>query len=567
VTEGAPDPPPDLEQALEHHRAGRLDEADALYRAFRDIHPDHADALHLHGLLAHQRGAHDEAAARIRRAIAGCPNIPIYHVSLGDACRAAGEVAAATDAYERALELAPGLVEAVNGLGLIAVATGALESAADRFREAARLAPERGKLHFNLANALLHIGAYEGADDAFVAALDRQPDDADALAGRGTIRRDLGDTPGAISFYRRALDARPGDGRLHSNLAVAIQQTGDLDGALEHFDTAIALAPDLAEAYKNRAMLLLLRGDFEAGFDGYEWRWRHTDPINTKRPFPQPAWDGGPLDGKTLLAWGEQGIGDEIMFSSLVPELEAAAAGCVLECDRRLEPLFRRSFPRVTVVARYDPPSAAALASDIDLQCATGDLCRWRRRHRRDFASPAAYLVADTERVAALRARYDRLGAGLKVGIAWRSKTPVWGAIKTAKLDQWETVLSQPGAVFVNLQYGDCAAELARAEACHGVVVHHDDTVNQMADLDAFAAQVAAMDLVVTTSNTTAHMAGALGVPSLVLLAHVPDWRWQATGDAALWYPRVRLIRQPRPGCWAEALEVAGDAVAARIAG
>jgi hypothetical protein len=241
----------------------------------------------------------------------------------------------------------------------------------------------------------------------------------------------------------------------------------------------------------------------------------------------------------------------------------------VVEVDARLVPLFARSFARAEVVARRTPPEAHPAPGEVELQVALGSLCRWRRRKAASFASPRAYLAADAAKVAVIRARYrDVLGPGFKVGIAWRSKTPRWGTVKSAPLAAWAPLLreEQQGVRFVNLQYGEVAADLARIEREFGVRVFDDAEIDQMASLDDFAAQVAALDLVISISNTTVHMAGALGCEVWTMVPFVPDWRWQLGREDTLWYPRMRLFRQPAPGAWEPVLAAAAQALARRLA-
>ena len=247
-------------------------------------------------------------------------------------------------------------------------------------------------------------------------------------------------------------------------------------------------------------MLNLLQGDFAAGFEAFQWRWKEAGPVNRPRPFTQSAWDGASLSQKTILVWGEQGVGDEIMFASLLPEIIAAAGHCIVECESRLAPLFARSFPDAAIVARTDRPHPRLRNATIDLQCAAGDACRWLRADRASFAAPTPYLRAALDHTAAWRGRYDKLGDGPKIGIAWHSRTPHWGAIKSTALDQWGAILTCPDVVWINLQYGDRAGELDAVRRALGVTIHHDPTINQFADLDAFAAQTAAVDMVVDLS-------------------------------------------------------------------
>ncbi len=385
---------------------------------------------------------------------------------------------------------------------------------------------------------------------------------AAALCDLGRLCQEQGQWDTAANHYDAALRYAPDHVQAHSNMGLVCQQRGAFEFALRHFDAALERAPDNPDVHKNRAILRLLMGEFGPAFDEYEWRWRGPKTINKRRPFAQPDWDGTNLTNRRLLIWGEQGIGDEIMFASLLPETIRAAAGCVIECAARLEPVFARSFPAALVVARGTPPDIRTGPDCADVQIAAGSLCRWRRREAAAFGNPKAYLRADPDKMARCRARYAALGPGLKVGIAWQSKTPLWGLIKSAPLRHWAPILQTPGLQFVSLQYGDCDDDVATARAL-GATIDCDPTVDQMASLDDFAAQIAALDMVITVSNTTAHLAGALGVPCHVLLAFSPDWRWQARGDRPLWYPHQTLYRQAAPGAW----EAPIAAVAARIHG
>ena len=275
-----------------------------------------------------------------------------------------------------------------------------------------------------------------------------------------------------------------------------------------------------------------------------------------------PHWAGEPLVGKTVLIWGEQGVGDEIMLASVLSEVMQAAGQVIVECDPRLIPIYRRSFPDAEFIGRDEPPSQRLSAPEIDYQCALGSLCRWLRRGTPDFADPTAYLAAEAKKVADIRARYQALGTGPKIGIAWRSK-PKGAAIenilfsesKTIALESWAPILRTPGVKFVNLQYGDCSRDLTAMRERFGVEVFQDQEIDQMASLDDFAAQIAALDLVVAGSNTTVHLAGALGRPVWTMVPFVPDWRWQMGRDDTLWYPSMRLFRQPERGDWESVIQ------------
>jgi hypothetical protein len=272
------------------------------------------------------------------------------------------------------------------------------------------------------------------------------------------------------------------------------------------------------------------------------------------RPYLQPAWKGGPLDG-SLLLWPEQGIGDEIMFSSAVPDVVRSGTRVILECDARLQPLFARSFPEVEVIS--DPEAGFDPARRIAAQLPIGSLPGLYRREWNEFGSSSSpYLRADSTQREHYRGRYAN---GEKtVGLAWFSNNVKTGKGRSIDLEQLKPLFGVPGTRWVSLQYGD-ATTLEAEVAAAGLSLLVDPEVDQLRDLDEFAAQVAAMDLVITIDNTTAHLAGALGVPVWLLLPYAPDWRWPEFGGGSPWYPSMRIFQQPQPGDWASVIAKVDD--------
>jgi hypothetical protein len=291
----------------------------------------------------------------------------------------------------------------------------------------------------------------------------------------------------------------------------------------------------LAEAATSEASVLLLQGDFAAGWQGSERRWETKDHDTPQRHYPWPRWKGEHLASGQLLLWGEQGIGDEIMFAGLIPDAIRSGNRCVLDCDARRKPLFSRSFPGVDVVT-----GVAHLPS--------GSLPGLFRTSSAAFAATTSpYLVADPLAQARFRARYDD-GRKL-VGLAWHTKNKNTGRMRSIDLSLLASLLNRPGIQWVSLQYGDYDSLEEQVTAAN-VPILIDDEVDQLANIDDFAAQIAAMDLVITIDNSTAHLAGALGVPTWVLLPFVPDWRWLQTRDDSPWYPTIRLFRQTKLEDW-----------------
>lgn len=585
---------PRLAKAIGHHQAGRLKDAETHYRALLRDDPKNVDALNLSGVLALQCGDADRAIALIQKAISQRDDVADFHNNIGEAYRARGDLDAAIKHFQRAILLVPNNADPHNNLGVALKANGSLEAAEAHFRraievngrhsrahnnlgtvlrangspdEAVRylaraieLDPAYADAHSNLGNVLAGLDRASQARTLYERALELDPDHAEALMNLGTLLKEQGEFDASTALYRQATARRPNHADAHFNLGINLAEAGDLEGACDAYHAAVTHAPNHVGAQANLARLLLLMGRFAEGFDGWEWRWR--EPATWLRTLDHPHWAGEQLTGKTLLIWGEQGVGDELMLASVLRDAVDAAGHVVVECDPRLTPIYSRSFPDTEFVGRVEPPSARLSADDIDLQCALGSLCRWLRRDGAAFDRPKPYLAADESKTKAIRTRYDALGREPKIGIAWRSK-PKGAAIenlrfsesKSIDLEGWAPILRTPDVRFVNLQYGDCRADLAAVREGLGVDVIHDDEIDQMTSMDDFAAQIAALDLVISGSNTTVHLAGALGRPVWTMIPFVPDWRWQMSRDDTLWYPSMTLYRQPARGDWATVIQ------------
>jgi len=504
--------------------AGHADAGRACRRALA-VQPADPMALQRLGLILQERGAAARARAPLARSLRLAPQVPEFHYNLANTLKALGAAEAAAAAYARALALRPDFLQAC----------------------------------FNLANTLRDTGRAAAAERAYRATARVAPELAPAPLNHGGLRLAQGDAAAAGRLYRHALGLRPDYAEAWHSLGVAAERDHRIVAAIGAYRRAVRLRPDYADAHWNLALALLLAGYAREGGEEYEWRWRTPAFLFPRRRFAQPEWDGAVRPGMRLLVWGEQGVGDEIMFAGLVPDLLAAGIACVLECDARLVPLFRRAFPGTAAVARRDPPDPALSGPAVTHHVAAGSVAQRLRAGGRALLARAPYLTADAARRAELRARYERAAAGRRiVGISWRSGNQRLGEARTIPLPGWAPVLRTPDVLFVNLQYGDCAADLAAARAVAGVEILRDPAVDPLRDLDGFAAQVAAMDLVVSIANTTIHTAGALGVPAWTAQPAAPDWRWGLTGERGPWYPGVRVLRQEPGRGW--------DPVVARIA-
>lgn len=573
-----------LSAGVERMNAGKWDDAARFFKRALKANRRDPDALHLLGLARHGAGHSKDAIKYIKRAIANAAGNQQFLNNLGQIYKAVGEVPKAIDCFRRAIAIDGASHEAHNNLAnalseagepaaaiehyRLALAAnpqyavahynlGRLHLSRDNndeadhcFRRALQIAPEYAEAHNNLGLALENREKLEDANAAYRRALAINPKFAEAHYNLGNTLDKQNKIREAVASYRRALSIRPVYVEALNNLGRCLVEMGMLDEAIESYRQALARWPDHAEIRTNLGMTLMRVGRFAEGWSEYEWRWL-TAGNKRKRKHPWPEWQGTDAAGKTILIWGEQGVGDEVRYAAMLPDLVEQGARVVLECEARLVPLFRRSFAGVTCIAMQDPPAVEARARDIDFQIPTGSLGRWLRPDFDSFPGRRSYLAADPARRDALRAKYRQRG-DLVVGVAWVSKNPRFGNRKSMKLCDLAPIAAVRGSTLVDLQYGDTEAERRAFAEQTGVTLVHDDSVDQMKDLDAFAAQVAAMDLVITVSNTTAHVAGALGVPAWVLLNTMPLDCWMLHREDSPWYPSVRLFRQQRRGEWAE---------------
>jgi hypothetical protein len=239
------------------------------------------------------------------------------------------------------------------------------------------------------------------------------------------------------------------------------------------------------------------------------------------------------------------------MFASCFQEVIEQASVCTVECDKRLLPLFSRSFPEAVFIERVkETDDNLSHLPQTDLVIPLGSLPKFLRTDLNAFPR-RSYLIPDAAKVEIWRNRLKTLGDGLKVGVSWRGgAAPKVKRRRSIKLEQWKKLFSLSGLHFINLQYGDCKDELKEIKETFGITIHNWEDADPLKDLDDFAAQIAALDLIISVDNSTVHMGGALGKPVWVLLPYVPDWRWMLNREDSPWYPTIKLFRQPSCGDW-----------------
>ena len=487
-----------------------------------------------------------------------------------------GDVQGALDAYGEAFERSGRDAALALDIGRLALRMGEAPAAELLLRIHLDAHPDSADGRLHLAQALREQQRYTEAAAALAPAIQAHPDQPALWTALGVILTQEGRPEEALPFFGEAIRLAPHDGGALYHRANALSDLGEHALAIADYEAALAVLPE-ADQPRVRVPLAfsrLGRGDPARGWDDYAARLSPHSGKPVRFDFPSEPWAFDPdapadaLKGKRLLLVAEQGLGDEVMFANIVPDvIEALGQGgsLTLAVEPRLVSLFARAFPTATVVPHRTRTEAGATTRNADLPAPVdgwATLGAPLRRYRRspiDFR-PGAFLKPDPDRVAHWRAVLAAR-PGRKVGLLWKSlKLDGERARQFAAFDAWAGVLKTPGISFVNLQYGDCAAELAQARETLGVDILQPQGIDLKQDLDDVAALCCALDLVVGFSNATFNLAGACGAP-LWLIAGTGAWTLLGT-DRYPWYPQTRVFTARRDD-WRPALDAVAEAICA----
>lgn len=470
----------------------------------------------------------------------------------GAACHAARDYRAAVAFYRRATEIDPGYAEAWCNLGVDLYELGGIQPALAAYQVALSLDPGFGLAHNNLGNALLRIGQPEAAEAALRMAVRLMPGGSQPLTNLGQALLALNKVAEAIDCHHKAVALAPDSADAVNDLAVALAQANRCEEALETAAQAIRLAPDYARPRLNQAMMRLKLGRLREGWAAYEWRWRHR--AQDDRP-PGEDWDGGPLAGRTLLLFAEQGYGDSLQFIRFVSSVLPRDGRVLLRVPSRLARLFGQ-IEGVDEVIPHDAP-----LPPYDCRLSLMSLPRIASCGLEDIPAESPYLRPDPHEAARWARRLEVL-PGLKVGLAWAGaarphdqEANLLNRRRSLRLADFLPLSEIAGVSLVSLQKDRPQSEaippgLALADWMEGVN-----------DFAATAALVAGLDLVISTDSAVAHLAGALGKPVWILSRFDGCWRWLMDRDDSPWYPSARLFRQTTPGDWPEVVARVAEAL------
>lgn len=548
-------------RAIALFQKGAFEKSDELYKEIIDQSPDDSGAWHMRGYIAVQLRQFEKAVDYISRAIELKPKVYTMHVNLGSALARLKRFDQAIVAQKKAIEIKPTGADAYFGLANSLKANQQPDEADAAYAEAIRLNPDwtdaLEAASFNAAQ----MGHGDKALDYALRALAQEPDRllSNKIAGNIYLSRREYDL--ALSHYKAALKTDPNDSAANGNLGLLLIRTGEYEASIKAYKKAVAEDPEDPIVRHGLSLALLALGRLSEGWEHFRARLDRPGHLLSDRPMSAPRICERPKN-LNVMTWADEGIGDQIMLASMIPEIEADAASLSVECDARLAPLFKRSFPSVEIIPRETPPHPKFNAS-YDGQFCLGDAAKWYRPNFETFPRQPGYLVANSKLAHELRRSYQSTTHPKPlIGISWRTKEEIKLSLeKSLELNKWGPILSVPGATFVNLQYGDHQTELAEAEKSIGTSIISDPRIDPLKNLDSFASQVAAMDLVITISNATAHMAGALNVPTWTLIPNGfgAMWHWFLDRDDSPWYPSIKLLRQTERGNWTSVVDQASS--------
>ena len=537
-----------LRKAVKAYNAGKIKVAKRLFAKIIKIEPNQPEANHNMGTLLVKSGNVEAALPFIKTALEANFGAAQYWFNYIDALFKLGR-------YDESSEL----LAIAKTKGCIGKAFDDLESELnsnevrlririEKLQKSDLLAgPHAYLTHFGIGEAWQKLGILDEAIKAYNKALAIKPDYETAHFNMGNALRSQGKLAEAIEAFNKAIDIKSDFILAFMNIGNVFKAQGKPEEAIEAYKKAIAINPDFAEAYYNISFVLLSAKKFSQGFKFREWRWKTKTMATSFLQSAKPFWNGEKR--QRILVWAEQGIGDEIMFSSIIPELCQSSSTILVQCDERLIPLFRRSFSDNIV---YFPRGCEVSEDKYDYHIPMGSLPLMFRKSLERFGKTApGFLKYDKEKAQSIRASISEGLLQNLVGISWRTESPIKGSKKrNIKLADLAKALDAENTQLVCLQYGNVSDEIKMVKRDLGINIIQVNDIDKKNDIDGLASLIAACDQVVTIDNSTAHLAGALGIKTKLILPSSCDWRWGLEEKHSYWYKSVKLCRQHKVDDW-----------------
>ena len=527
---------------------GKFEEAIQVYKTCISIKPNIAVVYNNMGSALMGQRNFKKAIQAFRKSISLKLDYAEAYYNIATAYKEIGKNDKAIKAFNKCISLKPFYAEAYNNLGIVYERQGKHNIAIETYKKSISLIPNFAESYCNLGNALQNQGRNQEAIEAYKNFIKLKPNYAEVYSYISSALKELGKFEEAINACQKCISIKPDYVDAYINMGNILLQQSKFDEALEIFNKGISLSPNRAETHYNMSFALLGTGKIKEGLEKYEWRKKLKKFLSIERNFSKPYWDGKKtLKGKKILLWSEQGIGETIRWSSCLPLLSSKAEKCILECQDKLVPLLKRSFPNIEVKA--ENRDLDSQRNDFDFHLPIGSLYKCLLNDIMHKAKPSYYLIPDPDRVIFWRNRLASLGNGPYVGITWKGSVSSHGRDKNySSISEWGPILNTPDITFIDLQYKNFEDDLAKAKNEFGVEIHNFKDLDQYDNIDDTSALYAALDMVISHDHSPHLISSAVGTAT-----KLANWRQNSHNNNFLFAPagsKVDIFQKDTDETW-----------------
>ena len=568
--------------------AGKLNEAKLIYQDLLKVVPSHPDVLANLGTIELQFGNTEIGVSYLKKSISINPNQYIFLTNLGNGLIDLNKSEEAIFYFDMALRIAPKASNILYNKARALKSLKKFKESEENYLAAIQTDSSNYLAYIDLAHLYNILEKYDLSINFYNQAINIEPNDPQLFFNRGIAFENQKKIELALNDYENALKINPNLDFVLSNKSGALSKLGLLNQALieidkaikinknnlDHlmkkaafyqdlkdyksanqiYDLVIRMNPNFYEALSRKSLNQLLLGKFIEGWKLYDNRWWNTPKLQTSKP-ELLNFD---ITDKVILVWPEQGLGDQILYSSLLPEALTSKNTFLVSLDIRLIDIYTRSFAYFSNIKFI--PHNKLLASEClyDFQIPIGSLGKFFRNHLKDFdRQPKGFLKSSTDQANKLKEKLGLMNKKI-CGISWRSANKQFGYEKSIALNELLPVLSRPDTIFLNLQYGEVEEEIENFSARHNINIIHISEIDNFNDIDGLTSLISICDFVVTSSNVTAHLAGALNKSTYLLIPYNYGriWYWGENAYRSLWYPSINICRCNKSESWDHAIKL-----------
>ena len=545
-----------VKKAKAYLQAGDIHKAEDMFKKILQSAQHNLEALHFLSLIAYRKGDTDSAIMYTKREIGLNPSDTNLYNNLGVMLKSKGSLDEAIENFRKAIDYNPGFADAHYNLGNALHMRGELDEAITCYQTALKNRPGDYEAWNNLGNAFKEKGFFDEAKAAYNKALQINPKFGLAYSNLGTVLQDQGEFEKAQEVYQRAVDIDPHFVTAFNNMGVALREQGRLGEAAVYFEKVFKSNPRDPEAHWNMAITYLLEGRFEEGWREYEWRFQRKNVTVVERLFTQPRWNGGNIEGRTILLYAEQGMGDTVHFIRYAPLVAGQGAKVIVECQKELIPLVQ------SVQGVADVFEKGGELPTFDVWCPLLTLPLLFATTIETIPANVPYVHVPEKLKEAWRQKVLKDPPGCRVGLVWAGNPKYrLDRIRSCPFELFTKLRDIDGVLLYSLQKGEADEQVKTFQSRLPLIDYMDD-VRDFADT---AALIENLDLVISVDTAVLHVAGAMGKPAWAILPYVPDWRWMLNRSDSPWYPTMKLFRQPKFGDWESVLREVAQALREEI--